>query len=232
MDRRAALGYRRGMCGRYVRSSPRAVVADAFGVVPGPEIDFTPRYNVCPGDRVLAVALAGERRLGTLRWGLVPSFAKDAGAGPRAINARAEGLDRRPAFRAAFGRRRCLIVADGFYEWRREGRGRTPFFARPRSGRPLAFAGLWERWRAPDGPALTTCAIVTCPANATLAPIHERMPVVLDEAGREAWLAPAAEPAALRALLRPCPADVLEVYEVSRLVNAPRNDSPECIAPV
>jgi putative SOS response-associated peptidase YedK len=220
------------MCGRFVRSSPREVIVAEFEVATVADVDFAPRYNVCPGDPVVAVAHTDERRLGTLRWGLVPAFAKDASGGPKAINARAETLESRPAFREAFRRRRCLIVADGFYEWRREGGARVPFYARPRSGRPLALAGLWERWQAPDGQTLRTCTIVTCPADETLAPIHDRMPVILDPAARARWLAPDADPEVLRTLLRPSPDQVLEVYEVSRLVNAPRNDSPRCIDPV
>ena len=220
------------MCGRFVRSSPREVVCDEFEATAAADVDFSPRYNICPGEPVLAVAGGESRRVGALRWGLVPSFAEDARGGPRAINARAETVHARPAFRDAFRRRRCLVVADGFYEWRREGSARVPFLARPQAQAPLAFAGVWERWRAPDGGELTSCAIVTCPANADLRPVHDRMPVILDRAARDRWLAPDAEPDALRALLRPYVDGALEVYEVSRLVNSPRNDLPECLRPV
>ncbi len=216
------------MCGRFVRSSPQEVICDEFEAVAAAETDFVPRYNICPGDEVLAIAGAAARRVGRLRWGLVPSFAKDVRGGPRAINARAETVHSRPAFRNAFRRRRCLIVADGFYEWRRDGAVRVPFLARPREPRPIAFAGVWDRWRGPDGQDLTTCAIVTCPANADLAPVHDRMPVILDRAARERWLAPDEDPETLRALLRSYTEGALEVYEVSRLVNSPRNDVPEC----
>lgn len=209
------------------------MIGDEFGAVGPDDLDFTPRYNVCPGDTVLAVAGAAPRRLGVLRWGLVPAFARDARGGPRAINARAETIDSRPAFRDAFRRHRCLIVADGFYEWRREGRGRTPFFVRARRARPLALAGVWARWRSPAGDTHQSCAIVTCPAGEDVAAIHERMPVILDAAGCERWLAtPPEDAAVLRALLRPCAGGTLEAYEVSRLVNAPRNDVPECTRPV
>jgi len=216
------------MCGRFVRSSPREVICDEFDAVAAADADFAPRYNICPGDAVLAVAGGESRRVGQLRWGLVPSFAKDARGGPRAINARAETVHVRPAFRSAFRRRRCLIIADGFYEWRRDGAARVPFLARPRDTRPLAFAGLWDRWRGPDGQELTSCAIVTCPANADLATVHDRMPVILDREARERWLAPGQEAEALQALLRTYLDGALEVYEVSRLVNSPRNDVPEC----
>lgn len=216
------------MCGRFVRSSPREIVCDEFEAVATPDVDFAPRYNLCPGDAVLAVAGGASRRVGRLRWGLVPSFAKDPRGGPRAINARAETVHVRPVFRAAFRHRRCVIVADGFYEWRREGGQRVPFLARPRDTRPMAFAGVWERWRGDDGQELTTCAIVTCPANADLAPVHDRMPVILDRGAWRRWLAPGQDPEALLALLCPYVEGALEVYEVSRLVNSPRNDVPEC----
>jgi putative SOS response-associated peptidase YedK len=221
------------MCGRFTRSSPREVICEEFHAVPSGTIDFAPRYNICPGEAVLAVVGAGAApHLGMLRWGLVPFFAQDPSGGPRAINARAETLAARPTFREAFRHRRCLVVADGFYEWRREGRVRTPYFVRPVAGRPIAFAGLWDRWRAPEGGVLATCAIVTCPANERLAAIHERMPVIVAAADRGRWLDPRADPARLPALLRPCPSEALDAYEVSRLVNSPRNDAPECARPI
>jgi putative SOS response-associated peptidase YedK len=220
------------MCGRIVRSSPAEVLRTEFGAEP--PADLTARWNVCPGDDVLAV-VAGEagRRMGWLRWGLVPPFARDPKEGHRCINARAESVATRPAFRAAFRRRRCLVVADGFYEWRREGRVKTPFFVRLRSGRPMAFAGLWERWRPPDdpdGPGLVSCAVVTCAANGIVAPIHDRMPVVLDPGARTAWLDPATDDPA--ALLVPAPDDALEAWPVSPRVNRPANDDAALIAAV
>ena len=220
------------MCGRIVRTSPREVIRDAFGVEPPPEVDLAPRYNVCPGDALLTLAARrdGERRIGTLRWGLVPSFATDPAAGPRSINARAETVAERPAFRDAFRHRRCLVLADGFYEWRRDGTTRTPYFVFLRSRRPFAFAGIWERWRSPAGESLATCAIITCPPNALVAPIHDRMPVILPPAAHDRWLDPELEDP--RALLRPYPEGEMDVHPVSSLVNSPRNDSAECIRPV
>lgn len=208
------------------------MVRDAFGGEPPPEVDLTPRYNICPGDAVVTLAARrdGERRLGTLRWGLVPSFATDPTAGPRSINARAETVAARPAFRDAFRRRRCLVLADGFYEWRRDGTTRTPYFVFLRSRQPFAFAGIWERWRSPGGVSLATCAIITCPPNALVAPIHDRMPVILPPAAHDQWLDPELEDP--RPLLRPYPETEMDVHPVSNLVNAPRNDSPECIRPV
>lgn len=225
------------MCGRIVRSSPAEVLREEFGAEP--PADLRPRWNVCPGADLLAVVRAedGTRRMGWLRWGLVPWFAKDPKDAHRAINARAESLAERPTFRQAFRRRRCLVVADGFYEWRREGGTKTPFFVRLRGGRPMALAGLWERWQPraaagePDAlaPPLLTCAIVTCAANALVAPIHDRMPVILGREARERWLDPLCEEPG--AALVPCPPGWLEAWPVSTRVNSPRNDGPELIAP-
>jgi putative SOS response-associated peptidase YedK len=221
------------MCGRIVRTSPAEVLAAEFGAEPPAAVDARPRWNLCPGEDLLIVVQKGEqRRMGTVRWGLVPWFAKAPDDGPRSINARAENVATRPPFRDAFRRRRCLVTADGFYEWRREGRTRRPFFIRLRSHRPMGLAGLWERWRPPDGPPLLTGLVITCPATGRLASIHDRMPVVLAPDAAARWLDPTLDdPAVLRALLAPYPDDALEIYPVSPLVNSPRNDSPECVRP-
>lgn len=218
------------MCGRIVRTSPVEVFAAALGATPPAEADLRPRWNLCPGDDLLIVVQKGEeRRMGTVRWGLLPWFAKAPDDGPRSINARAESVATRPAFRDAFRRRRCLVAADGFYEWRREGRVRTPFFVRLRSKRPLALAGLWERWRPAEGEPLLTGLVITCPATGRLAGIHDRMPVILDADAAARWLDPALEDA--QALLRPYPDEALEIYEVSSRVNSPRNDAADLIVP-
>ncbi|MBI2963765.1 MAG: SOS response-associated peptidase [Deltaproteobacteria bacterium] len=208
------------MCGRFVRSSPAEAIAEQFGVALPSSVDLRPRYNLSPGERIAAiVAHASERRLGELRWGL----------GRRGtINVRAESASSHPSFREAFRRRRCLIPADGFYEWRREGSAKVPFFFRLRSHRPLAFAGLWNR-DPPAEPA--AAAILTCPANALVAAVHDRMPVILGADQCDRWLDPTADRSPLEDLLRPLPADQLEAYRVSTLVNSARNDSPECIRP-
>src|SRR5262245_43952999 len=151
------------MCGRMVRNSPREVIARELDVDPPPDLDFRPRWNLCPGEDVLAVVEGREgRRIGALRWGLVPWFATDASGGARAINARAETIAARPAFRDAFRRHRCLVVADAFYEWRREDGRRVPYCFRPPGGGLLTFAGVWDRWKNAEGGSLTTCAVVTC----------------------------------------------------------------------
>src|SRR4029453_10042547 len=196
------------MCGRIVRTSPAEALAAEFGATPPAEADLRPRWNLCPGEDLLIVVQKGEeRRMGTVRWGFLPLFARDAHDGPRSINARSESVATRPAFRDAFRRHRCLVAADGFYEWRREGRTRRPFFVRLRSHRPMApaglwgrggaapaglsfprrrpprpmaLAGLWDRWRPPDGEPLLTGLVITCPARGRLARIHDRMPVILE----------------------------------------------------
>jgi len=219
------------MCGRFARTSSRSVIRDEFGLAKSPAIDLSPRYNVCPGEAVLAVVGGPSgRTLTTLRWGFVPGFARDASTGPRAINARAETVAARPAFRDAFKRRRCLVIADGFYEWRREGASRHPYFVRLRTGRPMGFAGIWDRWVSQEGVALASCAIVTCEANEVLAPIHDRMPVIVPPPARDRWLdRELIDPVVARAILVPYPAEEMETYPVSRMINSPRNDSPDCI---
>jgi putative SOS response-associated peptidase YedK len=176
-----------------------------------------------------ATGAAPALSVGCMRWGLVPWFARDPKSGPRSINARAETLATNRTFREAFERRRCLVVADGFYEWRHVGKDRQPYFIRLRSRRPFGFAGVWDRWKSPAGETLLSCAIVTCAPNGLVAPIHDRMPVIVPAAERARWLEVAAPVGELATLLRPYPEDEMEVYPVSRRVNAPRNDDPEII---
>ena len=193
-----------------------------------------PRYNIAPTQNVLAVRNDGSRnRAEMMRWGLVPSWAKDPKIGSRMINARAETLTERPSFRTAYRRRRCLIVADGFYEWKREGRSRTPMRIMLDSGEKFAFAGLWETWKRPDDTRMLSCAIITTSANELVSDIHDRMPVILDPDVESIWLAPDIDDTtALSELLVPYPSDLMTAYEVSRIVNSAANDVPECIAPV
>jgi putative SOS response-associated peptidase YedK len=200
------------------------------------------RYNVAPTLDVYAVAVRGRRdpvkgprrALGRFRWGLVPSWAPDPSVGSRMINARAEGVATKPAFRAALDRRRCLIPADAFYEWQRGPTGRLPYAIRRRDGQPMAFAGLWEVWRdpvQPDATPLQTCAIVTIGANELMAPIHDRIPVVLGSDDWRAWLDPSSGSRAALRLLRSPPSEWFEVYSVSPLVNNVRNEGPELLEP-
>lgn len=220
------------MCGRYSLIASPEEIREEFGVDVD-EADLPPRYNIAPQSPVAVIGRArdGAVRFGVMRWGLVPWWAKDPGLGQRMINARAESLSTRPAFRDAFERRRCLILADGFYEWRREGTRKVPMRVQLANSRPLAFAGIWERWRDPNGVLLYSCAIVTTAPNEQLRAIHDRMPVILGPDDREAWLDPAGNPDILLALLRPYAAP-LDVYEVSSIVNSAANDGPACIEPV
>ena len=189
------------------------------------------RFNIAPGQETLTVVSDGSRNNARyMRWGLIPSWAKDASAGSRMINARAETIDARPAFRNAFERRRCLVLADGFYEWMMVGKRRTPVRVILRSGEPFAFAGLWETWRSPEDVVVTSCAIVTTTPNAVLQPIHNRMPVILPREAESLWLDMGrASPDELRRLLAPYPAADMEAYEVSSLVNSTGNDTPYVI---
>ncbi len=214
------------MCGRFQLTPPEEWIEE-FGLVDAPTLP--PRYNIAPTQPILAVRAGedGRRQAGLLRWGLVPSWAPDPSVGNRLINARSESAATKPAFRDAFRERRCLIPATGFYEWRRVGRGKTPYLVRRTGGRVFALAGLWERWRGPEGP-LESCAILTTPANALVAPIHSRMPVLLDAATYGAWLDAEARPADLEALLAPYPAAGMEAFPVSPRVNRPEEEGPRC----
>ena len=193
-----------------------------------------PRYNIAPTQEVLAVRHDGERnRPELMRWGLVPSWAKDPKIGNRMINARAETLADRPSFRTAFRRRRCLVVADGFYEWTGEGKLRAPLRITLKSEGLFAFAGLWEAWKQPDDAWLVSCAIVTTQPNEFMSPIHNRMPVILSADAEATWLDPDLQDTdALNEILVPYSSESLTAYEVSRVVNSPANDGPGCILPV
>jgi len=223
------------MCGRFTLASDPAAIQAAF---PGVEVpaQVVPRYNIAPTQPVAVLRNTGTNRIEMLRWGLVPSWAKDPAIGNRLINARAETLAEKPAFRVALRRRRCLILADGFYEWRQEtqpgSRRKTPLYFRLKSGLPFAFAGLWEEWRAPDGQQTASCTIVTTMPNSLLETVHTRMPVILPPESYAQWLDPAEqEPASLASLLQPYPAAEMEGYAVSTLVNDPKNDVAEAIMP-
>jgi putative SOS response-associated peptidase YedK len=230
------------MCGRFTLHHTPVQIAKRFDAQPS-LFETQPRYNIAPTQPVATVrengmssrtsGLVQMRALEAFQWGLVPFWAKDPEIGNRLINARAETLVEKPAFKHALNRRRCLIPADGFFEWRKEGSRRTPMYIRMRDGSLFAFAGLWEEWTSPDGSPLRTCAIITVEPNSLLAPIHNRMPAILRPEDEGTWLdmARTRAPDAL-ALLRPYSADRMEAYPVSRRVNAPANDDPACILPV
>ncbi|MGZ6371817.1 MAG: SOS response-associated peptidase [Candidatus Limnocylindria bacterium] len=228
------------MCGRFAQPRSADELARIFHARPATEVPGD-RFNVAPTDEVVAVVEHhGERTVDAFRWGLVPFFAKTAKEGARLINARAETVERSPAFRSSFARHRCIIPADAFYEWRRERdpvTGRTvrsePFAVRRSDGEPLALAGLWSSWRDPDTAIrLYTCSILTTDPNELVARLHDRMPVVLDPADWDAWLGESTAPAELRSMLRPAPAETLDAYAVSPAVNNVRNEGPELLAPL
>ena len=223
------------MCGRYVAATPPDQLAELFGVTDVRASDLGARWNVAPTLDVYAVATGrdGERRLGTFRWGLVPWFAKDPGGGAKMINARSETVAERPAFRRALERRRCILPADGFYEWLRTGKDRLPHLFSAAVGSVLALAGLWEVWRPkddPDAEPLRTCTILTTSANATMQPIHDRMPVVLTPDAWDRWLDPAPkEFADVADLLAPPPEGLLVRRAVSTKVNNVKNEGAELL---
>lgn len=222
------------MCGRFTLSSPAETVAAIFELSEIPQLQ--PRYNIAPTQAVASVLYDGGgacRTLRMLHWGLIPSWAKDPDIGSRMINARSETAATKPSFRSAFRRRRCLIVADGFYEWKKIERGKQPYCIRLTDDRPFAFAGLWEHWEGGDGSVIDSCTIITTEPNELTASIHNRMPVILPETAYAPWLDPElTEPSAVQALLRPFPSDQLKAYPVSQCVNSPSNDVPACVEPV
>jgi putative SOS response-associated peptidase YedK len=220
------------MCGRFTLTVDADDVQSSFGVTPPPG-GFPPRYNIAPTQPVAVVTNDGRNRAELFVWGLIPSWAKDPAIGHKLINARAETLAEKPSFRSAYKRRRCLILADGFYEWRKDGKVKQPMYIHLKSGEPFAFAGLWEVWHSPLGDEIPSCTIITTEPNDLMAPIHNRMPVILPRDAYLEWLDPAERPAEkLQGFLRPYPAAAMEAYPVSTAVNNPRADSPECIVRV
>jgi putative SOS response-associated peptidase YedK len=222
------------MCGRFLLNAPMEALELQFGAVAG--MDFGPRFNIAPTNPVPVVKETEVGRVITLHhWGLIPSWAKDPAMGGRLCNARAETLADKPSFRAAFRRRRCLVPASGFYEWQvRPGQPKQPYLIQAVSGEPLAFAGLWDLWEGFDG-CLESCTIITTEANHFMAPVHDRMPVVLARADWATWLDPqprdwARELAPLQALLRPCPEGWLRMHPVGPRVGNVKDDDPGLMA--
>ena len=221
------------MCGRYTLTKPKDLGPYFPNVELPPKEALRPRFNIAPTQPVMALANNRPERFDYFHWGLIPSWAKDPSIGNRMINARAETLAQKPAFRSALRRRRCLVPADGFYEWRKEadGKTKTPMYIRLKSGEPFAFAGLWEVWHAPDGSVVPSCTLVTGEPNEVVRPVHDRMVVILPRDRYDQWLDPGEQRAAkLEELLKPYPAEEMEAYEVSRTVNNPKNDVPACVA--
>jgi putative SOS response-associated peptidase YedK len=222
------------MCGRYIIKAPVSQLATMFDLIEVPKL--LPRYNVCPTQSVPAVRLNSEkkqRQLAMLKWGLIPGWAKDPTIGNRLINARSDTVAQKPSFRSAFKRRRCLMVADGFYEWQKTNGKKQPFFIGLKDESPFAFAGLWEHWKEPEGEPVESCAIITTDANDLVKDIHNRMPVILKMKDYDLWLDPEQQdPDKLQKLLVPYSAKEMRAYPVSLLVNNPKNNDAKCLAPL
>jgi putative SOS response-associated peptidase YedK len=218
------------MCGRFVRQKDIDTIVRDFGVNKV-VCDLAPSYNVAPTQQVAVIVQDGAKQLVSVRWGLVPSWAPSLSVGNTMINARAETVARKGSFRESFEKRRCLVVADGFYEWRREGKTKQPILIRLKGDRTFGFAGLYENWLSPEGQNIRTCTIITTEPNDIMRTIHNRMPVIIPTQQEETWLSPGADPTALLSLLKPYPAEEMQTRKVSALVNSPANDSPECLRP-
>ena len=222
------------MCGRFTQTASPEVIAEQFKITNPPL--FTPRYNIAPSQPIAAIRIDPDRATWTLvmlRWGLIPSWAKDPKIGNQCINAKAETVAEKPSFRSAFKKRRCLVVATGFYEWQVQGMRKQPMWIGLKSTQPFAFAGLWEQWKPAEGEPRETCTIITTEPNDLIRPIHNRMPVILSPTAYDQWLDLSfqhVEP--LKALLRPYPSEELTAYPVSTLVNNPRHDASQCLEPV
>lgn len=222
------------MCGRFTLRATLADVADYFRIDHLPDWDWPARFNLAPTQAVLAVRLTGDgrREMVRLRWGLIPSWAKDLNIGSRLINARAETAHEKPSFRAAFARRRCLVAADGYYEWEKAEAGKQPYLFEMRDGSVFAIAGLWERWHGDEGDAIESVTLLTVPASPDTEAVHHRMPAILPREHFEMWLgeSPTAD-SRCRALLRPLEEGTLRMRPVSSFVNRPIHEGPQCVAP-
>lgn len=217
------------MCGRFTLRARLNRILEEFAIEAA-DLAWEPRYNIAPTQSILTVTMEGDKRTAKLRkWGLIPSWAKDSKIGNSLINARADGLADKPSFRSAFKRGRCLVVADGFYEWQKQGTNKQPFFIRMKDERPFAFAGLCEHWEKGEKP-IDSATIITTDPNPLMAPIHDRMPVILSKEAYDLWLDPDfQDKAKLLDLLKPFPPDDMVSIPVSTLVNSPRNEKAECI---
>jgi len=222
------------MCGRFTLTVDPGEAQEVFSRFSFPE-KFAPRYNIAPTQPVLVIPNDDQNAADFFVWGLIPMWAKDPAIGNRLINARGETLAEKPAFRGSLKYKRCLILADGFYEWKgAPGRKtKTPFFIHMKDRKPFAFAGLWDSWNAPDGSLVKSCTIITTMPNELTAIIHNRMPVILHPREYAQWLDPQPQtPDQLKPLIKPFPAEFMNAYPVSQLVNTPANDTPELVLPV
>jgi putative SOS response-associated peptidase YedK len=216
------------MCGRFSIATPFEELRERFKAEP-PKVDFKPIYNGAPGRDMLVITSVMPKQMSLFHWGLVPSWAKDPKIGYRMINARAETLSEKPAFRHAFQKNRCLVLADGFFEWDKNGKVHTPYYIYLKEHKPFAFAGLCEYWKDEKGQELNSFTIVTTNANSLIGKIHDRMPVILEPQGEEKWLNPNAKIEDVKKLLKPLPVKEMEDYPISTLVNNPRNNIAEIL---
>jgi putative SOS response-associated peptidase YedK len=222
------------MCGRFTLTIDPEHLQEAFpwAVIPN---DLSPRYNIAPSQPVAVIPNTGDNSVSMYKWGLIPSWSKDPAIGERMINARAESLADKPSFRNAYRRRRCLILADGFYEWKQiqSSKSKQPVLIRLQNNQPFAFAGLWEEWTSPDGSKIKSCTIITTQPNSLVGAIHNRMPVILPPVKYKQWISPEDQPSSqLNDLLIPYPSDEMIAYPVSKMVNNPQYDSSDLIKPI
>ena len=217
------------MCGRFTLTVDIATIARAFQVEP--VLQTEPRYNVAPTQQVVTIMQDETKHLALLRWGLIPSWAKEESIGNKMINARAETLAEKPSFKRLLTSKRCLIVADGFYEWKKEAGGKTPMYFTLKNKEPFAFAGLWDSWHSPEGEQIRTCTIITTQPNEVVSSVHDRMPAILTPDVREDWLNPGLkDQERLLAFLKAYPVEEMTVRPVSRLINNPKYEGAELIA--
>jgi putative SOS response-associated peptidase YedK len=222
------------MCGRFTLNTSSQIIAELFKLSEVPNIQ--PRYNIAPTQSIATVTVDSEkmqRQFQFMRWGLIPSWAKDLKIASHTINARSETVAEKPAFRSAIKHRRCLIIADGFYEWQAQGKKKQPYYFTMANREPFAFAGLWENWESPESENIVSCSIITTAANSTVQPVHDRMPVILPPSAWEEWLDPSIKNAQeVLPLLKPYDPAAITANAVSTIVNSPTRDSPECIQTV
>jgi len=217
------------MCGRFSLTTDEAILNERFRLAGGIE-PYVARYNCAPTQKLAVITNEEPRRLSYFRWGLIPFWAKDEKIGSKMINARAESIEEKPSYRNAFRQRRCLVLADGFYEWKNEN-GKTPYWITLKDHQPFAMAGIWETWKNPDGKAINSFSIITTTANELMKSIHERMPVILPPEFEEIWLN-SDDPREIHEFLLPFEPEKMQALEVSKLVNSPGNDNPALILPL
>lgn len=219
------------MCGRFTLRTPMPILIEQFMLFE--DFDYTPAFNIAPTQNVLTIRGQSEGsryHAERLRWGLIPFWAKDKSIGAKMINARGETVREKPAFRAAFKKRRCLVLSDGYYEWKKQTDGKQPYLIHMKSDAPFAYAGLWERWEKGEAP-IESCTIITTDSNEVTSDVHDRMPVILKPEDYETWLSEDSDPDELQSLIKPFEEDILKVDKVSRYVNNVRNQGPECVEP-